>query len=366
VKLRALISLSLCIAALLAGASTASASVYVYWGNQGTGSIGRADSDGASSNPGFINGTGSAHDIATDRSHIYWADSAGNRIGRAAINGVDVQPGFIATPSYTDGVAVSGSHVYYANSGGHAIGRANLDGTNPDPNFINLPMGAAPNGMAIDGGHIYWADYPRKLIGRATLDGATVEPSWIITADNTSDVDVDSGHVYWVNGFTTKTIGRADISGAPASVNQSFITDLDSPCGLAVDVDFGKLLVTNSNNGTIGRASLIDGGAAPTQFSGLSNPCGIAVDHGFEVPPGPSNAFTLGTLHRNKRRGTAKLEVTVPGAGALRLSGKGAHSLNQPVAAGTTRRRIAAASSALSTAGSSQDEYSSTPSWISV
>ena len=38
--------------------------------------------------------------------------------------------------------------------------------------------------------------------------------------------------------------------------------------------------------------------------------------------PLPSNAFSLGKLKRNKRSGTAKLQVQVPGPGALVLSGK--------------------------------------------
>jgi hypothetical protein len=37
----------------------------------------------------------------------------------------------------------------------------------------------------------------------------------------------------------------------------------------------------------------------------------------------PSNAFRIGTLSRNKRRGTARLAVELPGPGELRLAGKG-------------------------------------------
>lgn len=39
--------------------------------------------------------------------------------------------------------------------------------------------------------------------------------------------------------------------------------------------------------------------------------------------PKPSNRFTFGKLKRNRKRGTAKLTVSVPGAGTLSLSGKG-------------------------------------------
>jgi hypothetical protein len=39
--------------------------------------------------------------------------------------------------------------------------------------------------------------------------------------------------------------------------------------------------------------------------------------------PKPSNRFSFGKLKRNKKKGTAKLTVNVPGAGTLSLSGKG-------------------------------------------
>jgi len=39
--------------------------------------------------------------------------------------------------------------------------------------------------------------------------------------------------------------------------------------------------------------------------------------------PRPSNAFSFGTLKRNKRKGTATLTVIVPGPGTLILTGKG-------------------------------------------
>ena len=45
-----------------------------------------------------------------------------------------------------------------------------------------------------------------------------------------------------------------------------------------------------------------------------------------ELPPPaalPSNEFTFGKLKRNKRKGTAKLTVGLPGPGSLALGGKG-------------------------------------------
>jgi len=59
-------------------------------------------------------------------------------------------------------------------------------------------------------------------------------------------------------------------------------------------------------------------GAAPDQLfklSGTSSP--------FPPPNQPSNAFTLGKVKRNKKRGTATEPVVVPGPGTLTLGGTG-------------------------------------------
>ena len=47
----------------------------------------------------------------------------------------------------------------------------------------------------------------------------------------------------------------------------------------------------------------------------------------------PSNAFSFGKLKRNKRKGTAKLTVTVPGRGSLSLTGKGLRASARDAAA---------------------------------
>jgi hypothetical protein len=62
----------------------------------------------------------------------------------------------------------------------------------------------------------------------------------------------------------------------------------------------------------------------------------------------PSSAFTLGTIRRNKKKGTATISVTVPGPGTLALSGKGVKAQQASragtsvAAAGTVALRIKA------------------------
>jgi hypothetical protein len=55
----------------------------------------------------------------------------------------------------------------------------------------------------------------------------------------------------------------------------------------------------------------------------------------------PSNAFSLGKVKRNKRKGTATLTVGVPNAGKLALSGNGVRAASAGGAA--TSKTVGAA-----------------------
>src|SRR5262249_50826541 len=81
-------------------------------------------------------------------------------------------------------------------------------------------------------------------------------------------------------------------------------------------------------------------GLASTNPGSFNEPSGVTVDsrgtiyvsedEGARVQllgePGvkPSNAFSFGKLHRNKKKGTATLDVTVAGPGTVTASGKNA------------------------------------------
>jgi len=87
------------------------------------------------------------------------------------------------------------------------------------------------------------------------------------------------------------------------------------------------------------RATCVTGDAAhPDQTFRL---VGTSATYPPPAPP-PSNAITVGKPKLNKKKGTAKLPVTVPGPGGLTLSGKGV---------GTQRLARASASRAVTAAG---------------
>jgi hypothetical protein len=197
-------------------------------------------------------------------------------------------------------------------------------------NFITVTN--HPCGVAVDASHVYWAHSPGTAsgIGRANLDGSNVEEAWIpVPLGNPCGVAVNATHVYWGQG--TAAIGRADINGA--NIDQSFIGGLSSyACGGAITDQY---IFWGHGSGTenVGRANINGSGVNDAFITGNNKPCGVGVQYtAAPGPPGPppanppSNQFSFGKLKRDKKKGTAKLAVDLPGPGALELEGGGVKS----------------------------------------
>jgi virginiamycin B lyase len=292
------------------------AEAFVYWANFETNTIARANLDGTGANQSFTTASEPCG-IAVDASHVYWSDF--DALGRANLDGSGANQSFITTPIAPCGIAVDASHVYWSISGGGTsgtIGRANLDGSGADQSFITGLN--SPTGVAVDAGHVYWASVDGNAIGRANLDGSGVNQSFITgLAGTRGGVAVDASHIYWVN-LVDRTIGRANLDGT--GVDQSFITALVEPLGVAVDASHVYWTDNGAPGGTIGRANL-DGTGVDNRFiCEAGAPQGLAVDALSAPPPqSPSNAFSFCEVTMNKKKGTAKLTVNVPGPGKLLL-----------------------------------------------
>ena len=114
---------------------------------------------------------------------IYWTNQLTSTIGRANLDGTGVNGSFVASPTMPTGIAVDGTSIYWGLSQvTHAIARSNLDGSAVNGSFISGVN--TPTGVAVDGTHIYWADYANDEIGRANLDGTSVNQSFISTGTN--------------------------------------------------------------------------------------------------------------------------------------------------------------------------------------
>jgi virginiamycin B lyase len=368
----------------------ARAGAYVYWANYGLAmgtTLGRANLDGTGVTQSFMSTPNSPTGVAVDDQHLYWTNAAVGTIGRANLDGTGANQFFVTTATNPIGVAVNDRYVYWTD--GSRIGRANLDGSSPDQSFIDLSGAASgPTGVAVDGQHIYWTT--AGAVGRANLSGENVDLHFVATGDsNAYGVALDSQHLYWAN-LRAGTIGRANLDGS--SPDPGFISGASAPFGVAADplpeasattvscapatvrllaAAICTATVTNSvglnpPTGTVdftasgagsfdppARCTLITLGAAQSTCEQSVAPTGADIDsitaaYGgdtFNTPstgtalvrvlaahgPGkPANSFVLARPKLNKRNGTATLIATVPGPGALLLTGNGIKKLTKP------------------------------------
>jgi hypothetical protein len=287
------------------------ADAFIYWANEGGDSIGRAELDGTAADQTFVaNADIACGQVAVDGAHIFWANYGADTVGRANLNGSGVDQSFIAGVNNPCQVAVDGTHVYWGNLGTSTIGRANLDGTEAVESFVTGTTSLG--GLALTPTHVYWTNRGAvNTIGRAALSAPESPDQGFITGASTpTGITLDATHVYWANSGTD-TLARAAIA-SPESPDLSFLTGADNPCGVALNAS--HIFWTNAGPDTIGRAPRADpNGPGQNQsfITGADSPCGVVVD---------ALSFSLGKVTRNKRLGTAKLKVNVPGAGAVELA----------------------------------------------
>jgi hypothetical protein len=242
---------------------------HLYWANYGSGTIGRAGTDGSSPTLGFVSGASNPWGAAVNATHIFWANNA-STIGRANVDGSGANTNFISGASSPRGVAADSAHVYWTNNSTGAIGRANVDGTGVNQSFITGISGLF--GVAVDSAYIYWTGIGGGQIGRANLDGTSRNNSFITGAGTPYGVAVDSAHVYWTNAAGVGSIGRANIDGS--GLNPSFIGGAGGTNG-GVAVDSAHVFWIKG--GSIGRANL-DGTSPNQSFITTTNgPAGPAV-----------------------------------------------------------------------------------------
>ena len=288
---------------------------FVYWANLGGTSIGRADTDGTGVDQSFITGAAGPCGVAVSATHVYWTNSnPPGSVGRANLDGTGVNQSFVpAIGTGSCGVAVNDTHVFWAaGGGGNTIGRANIDGSSPNDNFITGTE--QPCGLTVNDTHVYWFHTSPNAIARANIDGTGAVDLFPISA-LACHLALNDSFVYWGGG--NNAVGRAGLDGS--APNETFIGGLSSyACGGGVNSKY--VFWSHGSGTTVGRANLDGSGIDDAFITGADGPCGVAVDVEAKAP---SNAFTFGKVKRNKKKGTATLEVNVPGAGTLDLTGKG-------------------------------------------
>jgi hypothetical protein len=246
--------------------------------------------------------------------------SSSEKLTNDATTGPEPLPPAIGTAKATDGgaknlglllttakgVATDAAHIYWTNPKEGTIGRSDLNGTpaSIEPNFITGANN--PQYVAVDVGHIYWTNAAdgkagTGTIGRADINGtpASIEEEFIKGANDPQGIAVNSEHIYWANAgdaqgngeaeILTRTIGRADLNGTPASVEQSFIQvdhggQEEIPAGLAVDSSSIYWTSNGHDEGGFVVRRDLDGSPASNKFffdnrhEGVSGEAGITLD----------------------------------------------------------------------------------------
>ena len=159
---------------------------------------------------------------------------------------------------------------------------------------------------------VYWTNIGGTTIGRAKINGTGVNNSFISGLDNPHGVAVDSKFIYWSQGSaTTGSIGRANLDGSGA--NPNFIPhtlEINQPFGVAVTP---TAVFWAEANQYIGRANL-DGSSPQPQFINLGSSshdaCGITADSSFLYW---TDTQITGAIGRGSQAGGAPNTDFIPG-----------------------------------------------------
>jgi hypothetical protein len=173
-------------------------------------------------------------------------------------------------------------------------------------------------------------------IGNFVVPGCTTPaPSFFV---NPSSINFGNQTVGTNSSFQTVTVtneGNANLSIGSVGLATGNTGDF----GTGSDTCSGATLTPGQTCTVQARFSPTAAGARSTNLRFTDNASGSPHDVALtgtgststSTPPTPSNAFTIGGVKRNTKKGTATLTVQVPGPGEVALSGNGVRPL-RPVA----------------------------------
>ena len=315
----------------------------IYWGNVGDGTIGWANLDGSG---GGNLATGAATvnapyglevDPASKKLYwtntlkagvISWANLDGSGGGDLAISGT-------ATLEYPFGLAIAGQRIYWANdivSG--RISYANLNGSgSADLNTTGATV-SEPYGVAVDPdrNRVYWANSNGGL-GSADTNGA-----------GGANLPTAPGFAGGAPNFPNLLL--APSGTVPPSVSGGSKPATELKCGTgswaedAVSASMHRAPTAFAYQWTRNGNAL--GGATAASFKASavgeyrcavtgSNLAGSVAQTSAVAP-----IYKIGKAKLDKKKGTAKIPVSLPGNGRLKVTGKGVKATTKSVKAAKT------------------------------
>jgi hypothetical protein len=156
------------------------------------------------------------------------------------------------------------------------------------------------------GNFVYWSNSDGNSLGRAKINGTGLNNSFVTGVTSPWGIAVDSKYIYWEQ---PGSIGRANLDGS--APNPNFVTGATGVGGLAVT---SNAIFYNTAPNTIGRAN-IDGTSQVPNFidaGATTNVCGIAADQNFVYWSDTSNS----RIGRATVGGGSPDPGFVPGAGS--------------------------------------------------
>jgi DNA-binding beta-propeller fold protein YncE len=333
----------------LAGIAIHPATGRIYWANYSPDTISFASLDG--SGGGDLNTTGATVSdpfglaIEPSSGRIYWTNRAPNKISFANLDGSGGGGDLDTTGATVDqpvGVAIDPAlgRIYWANSDSNKISFANLDGSGGGGDLnITGATSDRPYGVAIDPTtrRIYWANLGiSNKISFANLDGSGGGD--LITAGATVDGPAFPALLKAPSSAGAPAIAGGSAPGSLLSCSQgSWAPDLLGALLYRVPQTFSYQWSSNgaiATSNSIAASSVGNYQCRVTAQNQAGSASQVSAVHGI---------FKIGKARFDKRRGTARLPVTLPGSGELTLSGKGVVTLTKtPRAAGTVKLLVKA------------------------
>lgn len=279
--------------------STESSAQKVYWSDNGSKKIQRANLDGSQVENILQSVLLQPRGIAVDLQHgkMYWSDTSGGRIVRANLDGTEAEAILFGIPN-PNAIALdlNAGKLYFtdAESGFEytivRVRRANLDGsaleTIYDEGAYLSPTIFEFGDIALDlnAGKIYrtvlfgfsFGSFPIITIKRSNLDGSS--PEYILMGQNLFAsgiaLDLTAQKMYWIQISPSVKILRANLNGSNTETLVS--SGLTSPQDLVLNLPAGKMIW--SDNGKIYRSNLNGTNIEAWVTSGLTAPAGLALD----------------------------------------------------------------------------------------
>jgi hypothetical protein len=270
----------------------------IYVCNEGSGNVGKYDTNGASVNPSLISGLLEPEGVAVSGADLYISSFGNNNgvIGKYSLWGDVVNPSLVTGLFQPVAVAVSGTDLFVSNAGTTQVGKYTTSGGTINPAFISVQD---PAGLAVSGSDLYVAS-GFGTVGRYDTSSGAALGTFLSGLGPVSGITISGTDLYVVRSDGTR-VSRYSTVGA--GVTPFLITGLHDAYGIAASDDY-LYVTTFYPNSTISVYTKSGVLVTSSLVPGLSRPFGIALDSGVPEPGGACLviACLIGIRPRRRRK----------------------------------------------------------------